>query len=129
MFTLECDKCGGMMIPDEKLTIDFYMKDMNYVMDNFGEIQEASVQQYLIYKCSFCGFIHRFTYKEWERLIRIKSSKIALKLRKQQMFSRDINKESIDPDNGLEYCGQCDGVDGEGNCFVDLINQCTIRKK
>jgi len=53
----------------------------------------------------------------------------AMYIRKQRMFAEDINPYTIDPDNGLDYCGQCDGYDGEGNCLVDIIKQCTIRKK
>jgi len=129
MFSLECDKCGNALIPNERLTIDEYMKDMSYLIDSIEEIQESSVQQYLIYQCNFCNAIRKFTYKEWEKLIRLKSAKIAIQLRKQKMFAEDINPHLINPKNGIEYCGQCDGTDGVGNCLIDIIKQCTMRKK
>jgi uncharacterized protein with von Willebrand factor type A (vWA) domain len=128
MFNLECEKCGSELLIDENLTLDEYMKDMDYLVDEISDIQEASIQQYLIYRCCRCGAEYKFTYKEWERRIRIKTANLAMKLRQQQMFAREIDTKSIDPDNGLEYCGQCQGIDGEGNCFIDVIKQCTIRK-
>lgn len=129
MFDLECEKCGNSLQIDEYLTAKEYSKDMNYLVDEIGHLVESTIQKYLIYRCNICGIVYKFTYKEWEELIRIKVAKIAMDLRKQKMFAEDINPMRIDPDNGLEYCGQCDGYDGEGNCLVDIIKQCTIRRK
>jgi len=129
MFTISCDKCEGNLIPNEFLTAEEYMKDADYFVDELGKLQEYSIQQYLIYNCRSCEKIYKFNYKEWEKRMRIKVAKEAMSLRKQKMFAEDINPHNIDPDNGLEYCGQCDGYDGEGNCLTDIIKQCTIRKK
>lgn len=129
MFSLECDKCANALVIDEKATLDEYMKDMNYLVDDVGNLQENSIQQYLVYRCVFCGEVKKITYKEWEKFIRFKIAKLAMNLRKQKMFAEDINPYIIDPKNGIEYCGQCDGTDGNGNCLVDIIKQCTIRKK
>jgi len=129
MFSLECEKCGSLIQIDEHITAEEYSKDMDYLVDEVGYLVESTIQKYLIYKCSNCGATYRFTYKDWEKLIRIKVAKVAMSLRKQKMFAEDINPMIIDPDNGLEYCGQCDGYDNEGNCLVDIIKQCTIRKK
>lgn len=128
MFVLSCNDCGGRLILDELATVDEYTKDMDYIVDEIGDLLEKSIQKYLIYRCADCHTTDKFTYKEWEERMRMKIAKEAMGLRKQIMFSRDINPNNLDPDNGLEYCGQCDGYDGEGNCLVDLIKQCTIRK-
>ena len=114
---------------DEYKTIEEYMKDMDYFVDETGKLQEASIQQYMFYKCSGCGELYKFTYKDWERRMRLRIAQETMDLRKQKMFAEDINPYTVDPDNGLDYCGQCDGYDGEGNCLVDIIRQCTIRKK
>jgi hypothetical protein len=129
MFDLECEKCGELIQIDEYLTAEEYSKDMDYLVDEAGHLVESTIQKYLIYRCVVCGINYRFTYKDWEKRIRIKVAKMAMDLRKQKMFAEDINPMIIDPDNGLEYCGQCDGYDGEGNCLVDIIKQCTIRRK
>lgn len=129
MFILECEKCSGKLIVDETATTVEYAKDMDYCVDELGELQEKSIQEYLVYRCNKCGREYKFTYKNWEKRMRIKLAKEAMQLRKHMMFANDINPYTIDPDNGIEYCGQCDGIDGEGNCLVDIIKQCTIRKK
>jgi RNase P subunit RPR2 len=128
MFTILCDKCGSDILIDEKATSDEYMKDADYIVEEEDRIVEKSVQQYLIYKCILCGEIYKFTYKEWEAKYREKIAMDVMELRKQKMFAENINPQTIDPDHGLEYCGQCSGYAGDGNCLVDVIKQCTIRK-
>lgn len=129
MFGLECEKCGGLILIDEELTAKEYTKDMNYLVTKDGKLDVSTIQVYVIYRCLKCNKLYRFTHKDWEELIRIKIAKMTMDIRKQRMFAKDINPLLIDPDNGLEYCGQCDGYDGEGNCLVDIIKQCTIRRK
>jgi hypothetical protein len=129
MLPIVCDKCNGELVLDEALTIEEYMKDMDYFVDELGNIQDSCIQQYMFYVCSFCKTAYKFTYKDWEQRMRLRIAKEAMDLRKQKMFAEDINPYTIDPDNGIDYCGQCDGYDGEGNCLVDIIRQCTIRKK
>lgn len=128
MFILSCEECDGRLILDEFATTSEYTKDMDYFVDELGELQEKSLQNYLIYRCDRCKKTYKYTYKDWEERMRIKIAKEAMQIKKQAMF-QNIDPGSINPDNGLEYCGQCDGYDGEGNCLVDIIKQCTIRKK
>jgi hypothetical protein len=98
------------------------------LVDSTGKLIEASIQQYLIYTCIKCGKNYKFSYKEWEKRFRMQIAEDAMHVRKAEMF-KQLNPYIIDPDNGLEFCGQCDGIDNEGNCYVDIIKQCTIRKK
>lgn len=128
MFGILCDNCGESLIIDAKATSDAYMKDADYIVDKEKDIVDKSVQQYLIYRCNLCGKTYKFTYKDWEARYRKKIAMDVMEVRKQQMFARDINPQTIDPDNGLEYCGQCSGYAGDGYCLVDIIKQCTIRK-
>jgi len=128
MFNILCDNCGEDLFIDEKSTLDEYMKDADYIVEEEGKIVEKSLQQYLIYKCRLCGKTYRFTYKEWEAKYRAKIAMEVMEVRKQKMFSENINPQTVNPDNGLEYCGQCSGYAGDGNCLVDIIKQCTIRK-
>lgn len=128
MFDIKCDACGEVLIIDEFATAKSYREDMNYLVRDADEIVEDSIQQYLVYKCLGCGKIYKFTYKDWEKKYRLKIAWNVMEARKQEMFSKEINPEIIDPDNGLEYCGQCSGYSGDGYCLVDVIKQCTIRK-
>jgi hypothetical protein len=128
MFSISCDKCGEDLIIDDRATSDEYMKDMDYLVVEEDKIVEKSLQQYLIYRCGLCDKTYRLTYKEWEAKYRQKIAMEVMEVRKQKMFSENINPQTINPDNGLEYCGQCSGYAGDGHCLVDVIKQCTIRK-
>ena len=130
MLTIICENCGGELIIDEQRTIDEYLKDADYLIDkDSGKLIDNSIQQYLIYRCSICNKVYKYTYKEWEAKYREKLAMQVMEIRKQKMFAEDINPQLIDPDNGLEFCGQCSGYAGDGYCLVDIIKQCTIRKR
>lgn len=128
MFEIECDKCGNDLIIDEQATGDEYLKDMDYLVDSAEEIIAVATQQYLIYKCLSCETIYKFTYKDWENRLRLKIASEIMEVRKQNMFKEVINPQIIKSD-AKEYCGQCSGYFGDGNCLVDVVKQCTIRKK
>jgi len=127
MFDILCDNCGEELVIDEMLTMDEYNKDMDYLLDEKGKIIESSLNQYLIYRCCLCDEVYKFTYKDWEKRYREKVATEIMEVRKRDMFI-SLNPQSVNPDNGLEYCGQCSGYAGDGNCMVDIIRQCTIRK-
>ena len=127
MFTIKCDKCGKNLFVDERLTFDEYRKDNDYVINSEGEIVDSSLQNYLMYKCVQCGEIYKFTYKDLEKRYRKKIAEDVLLVKQMKEF-KHINPQYIDPDNGLEWCGQCKGYAGDGYCLKDIIKQCTIRK-
>ncbi len=127
MYTLKCDECGNEVMPDEMAKKDKNIKDMNYVVNEDGEFLESAIQQYLIYVCIKCGKKYNLSYKEWEKRFRKKIAEETMHVRKAEAF-KQMNPYIINPDNGLEFCGQCDGIE-DGNCFVDIIKQCTMRKK
>ena len=127
MFVVDCMKCGNPLMLDEISTRDEYLKDMAYMVDEEGRLIEDTIQQYLIYRCQGCNSTYKLTYKEWEKLFRLKVAWEVMQLRKAKMFRQEVNMLLVNPDNGIEFCGQCDGVDKEGNCYKDVIKQCTIR--
>ena len=128
MFEIECSECGNNLIIDEQATKDEYLKDMSYLFDSDDKIIESTIQQYLIYKCLDCGAVYKYTYKDWEKLLRYKIAKEVMEVKKQEMFRNKINPYTIKSE-AKEYCGQCSGYFGNGYCLIDIIKQCTIRKK
>jgi phage FluMu protein Com len=129
MFEIECDECNDNLLVDLKETIDSYSDNMDYIVDDLGKIIESTLQKYLVYKCPTCKKSYKFTYADWELRARKSIAYRVMEVRKQKMFREEINPQSINPDHGLEQCGQCSGYAGDGWCFVDIIKQCTIRKK
>ena len=130
MFDIDCDNCGSTLNLDQKSTIDSYLNDADYRIDEDTErIVEATIQQYLVYACSNCGSKYKFTYKDWEKRQRQLTAEFVMELRKQDMFKTKIDPRTISEDSGVEFCGQCSGYNGDGYCLNDIIKQCTIRKK
>lgn len=128
LFEIRCDDCAGSLMIDMKETMDAYYKDMDYLVNEVNHIVEATLQNYLIYRCTTCDKTFKFTYADWEKRMRELIAMEVMEVRKHKMF-KDLNPQSVNPDSGLEYCGQCSGYAGDGNCLVDIINQCVIRKK
>jgi len=127
VFNIKCDMCGYLIELDFDRTVESYCGDMDYLIQEDGQLAENTIQNYMIYKCSNCGEIYRFTLKDLELRIRKQAAISAMNMRRDEVF-KNIKPNSINPDNGFEYCGKCDGYDGEGNCFIDVIKQCSIRK-
>lgn len=128
MFTIDCEACGEDLMVDLHETSEDYYKDINYLINETGDIIEATLQKYLIYKCPLCKGIYKYTYKDWEERIRRKIAKEIMEVRKVKVFS-EINPRSVNADHGLSFCGQCSGYAGDGSCLNDIITQCPIRKK
>ena len=126
MLGIDCGECNGLLLFDEFFTRNEYLKDADYIVDDAGEIVDSAVQQYLMYKCSRCNKLYKFTYMEWEKKARTKIAKEIMIARKLKVFREVVDPANVDPDNGLEWCGKCDGIDNEGNCFTDIIKVCTI---
>jgi hypothetical protein len=127
MFDIECEKCGGLLIIDQQATSRQFYKDMDYITNDVGEIVEKTLQNYLIYRCKMCGNSQKYTYKDWELMYRKRIANDVMTIRKINMF-KSLNPETLNPDNGIDYCGQCSGYGGDGYCLNDIIKQCTIRK-
>jgi len=128
MFEIKCESCGGWLVPDQGATLEDYSKNIRTYFNKEGSVVEESIPNYLVYSCDTCKKTYKLTYKEWEKRYRKEIILEVMELRKMRMFSTEINPYTIDPDNGLEFCGQCSGYAGDGYCLVDIIRQCTIRK-
>jgi hypothetical protein len=127
MLEFDCDKCSGPTTINDLLTIKAYNDVMKYEVTHTGEIVSKEIPVFLYYECISCGETYRFGFKEVEGRIRKAMAAQAIKLKNTELRAQ-INPYNIDPDNGIESCGICEGVDGEGNCFVDYVKQCPIRK-
>lgn len=127
MLDILCEHCRNIMILDELSTFESYKEDGRTKLNEDGTLAEESIPEYLIFKCLKCDATCNLTYKEWFDQVKQKIARDVLYSTRQELFKKHINPHIIDPDNGLEFCGQCPGVDNEGNCYVDIIKQCPMR--
>lgn len=129
MFEIYCDGCGSELEVDSQATFDEYYKEFERLVNSVDTIVEITAPNYLLYKCINCESAYKLTYKEWEERHRTKIAEEVVEFKKQQMFREKINPQTIRPNSGSRFCGQCSGYFGDGNCLNDVIRQCTIRKE
>lgn len=129
MFSIICDKCKSIVLPDERATLESFLQEVDYIKDDLGEICDIAVNNYIIYKCQQCGTTYRYTLPEVEQKFREQIAHEVKIVRKRYVMKHDVPVGTVDPDNGLEFCGRCVGVDDEGNCFTDIIKQCSFRRE
>jgi predicted nucleic-acid-binding Zn-ribbon protein len=128
MFNIICDKCGGSMAVDQKITLDNYVAKVDYIRDGLDKICDIALNSYLTYRCTSCLYQTNYTMAEVELKLREDLTLEVKKYRKNHVFRNVINPLYIDQDSGLEFCGRCLGVDDEGNCYIDVIKQCPFRR-
>jgi hypothetical protein len=129
MINLSCDKCGSDLIFDDVSTLKSYVdEEYHYRLFMDGVLDETTIQNYLIYVCSKCGEIHKMNHKEWEDRYRKEIALAVMNIKKREAF-RNLNPSAINPDNGIEFCGQCTGYGEDGYCLKDIIKQCSLRKR
>ncbi len=131
MFNLEflCDACGGKVEILFKATVDDYAEHLGFkIIGENEKIDLASIPNYLIYRCTACTTEYKLTLAEYEERIRHEMAKLALNYRRLRVFAR--NRDHLDIDSGMEFCGLCGGVDEtkNGYCIKSLMQVCDIRR-
>ena len=129
MFVISCDKCGSQVNMDYNASLEDYLHKVDYVKDSADQIVDTALSTYLIYRCSRCSSIFKYTWPELEFKLRESVYKDVKRYRKIYVFKNVINPGSINPDNGLIFCGICDGVDNIGNCYKDITKICPFVNK
>ena len=127
MFKIKCDNCNNYIVLNQKKTMDYYMDTMQYTIERVGNINYDQIPLFTFYKCHGCKKEYKFDVKEYELRVKKTLVEMALKIKRSELLS-SINPYNIDPDNGMEFCGICEGYDQKGNCFVDMVKQCPLRR-
>ena len=126
MYNIKCEVCGGYLDFDYEATIQRFLNNVSYSTDDIKYIQDKWVTTGLCYKCVNCSKDFYYKWQQVELKTREAIAEDVMLFRRTQMFNK-IDRSSIDPDNGISYCGLCSGIDGKGNCYNDFLQQCTIR--
>ena len=128
MFKLSCDNCSGELTLDSQRTTADYLETMKYEVIHKGSLVNENVPLYMYYVCIKCNSGCKLTPVEFEGKIREHMAYTALKIKRANIMEQ-IDPHKIDPDNGMEYCGECIGYDSHGSCLVDIIKQCPLLRE
>ena len=124
MFIISCDYCNSQLDMDYTSSLEEYLHNVDYVKDDIEHIAKTALQTPLLYKCIRCSKVFKYTWKDLELKLRQAVFKDVKRYRKIYVFKNFVNLAVINPDNGLTFCGICDGADNAGNCYKDIINIC-----
>lgn len=128
MFDIKCTKCVASLELDRNRSVETCLKDINYLKDDLIKIQDRWFSSKMTFECKACANVEKYTFEELCTKVKEDIARDVMTVRRTHMInSGQINPSSIKPDNGIEFCGICNGIDEKGNCYVDLIKQCTIR--
>lgn len=122
--SINCELCGGILILDEGATVDDYSIVVSANIDNLFDKVENIIGKYLVYKCTICGAIYKYTYKDFEKALR-------KKMTERLLFSIAhgfIKNNIVLSDSYLYYCGKCSGFDGTGCCPKSIYDKCIIKR-
>jgi len=121
---VNCSVCGGDLIYDPKATFDSYCNELGPTIENVDLIVDGIICKFLIYKCSKCKYVYKYTYKEIEKVIRRETTKqVLLSIARGQM--KNIVRIM---DGVLIYCGKCSGFDGKGSCTKKIYDKCEVKR-
>jgi predicted RNA-binding Zn-ribbon protein involved in translation (DUF1610 family) len=129
MIEFLCPKCNAVMVLNESKTLELFSRELGYKVLEGGDIDIATLQDYLAYTCPACGTIKKYTLKEVEFHTRRYIAHKALTLRAIKMF-KHLPEEAKTYDSKMFYCGKCAGIiDEEGRsgwCLENLAKYCSI---
>ena len=122
---IKCEVCSGDLHFDYDSTVDDYQILMSSTTVDIYDKVDDIVGKYLVYKCYICGRIHKYTYKDIEKIVRRKiTERVLLSMVKDQI--PDIS--SVVNEKFFIYCGKCQGVDGTGCCTKNVFNNCVMKR-
>ena len=127
MLDLLCPTCGKSLIIRYNETLNTFLSKVDYLKNDIPFIKETASKIEVGYYCGFCEGTFNFTFDEIFEKFLDRIVYDVKKYRKIHIFKNYINPHSINPDNGMIYCGACLGVDELGNCYNDIYLQCPVK--
>jgi len=121
---VECEICSGVLELDTTATVDDYAVVTTTNARNLHDKIDEIINKYLVYKCSSCGQIYKYTYKDLEYLFRKNLTERMLLL---VVRGHLLDAPSLQ-DKFFVYCGKCKGFDGLGSCPKTIYDKCEIKR-
>ena len=124
---LECDFCEhGLLKYSPAETFEAYFSPESFSLEKIGDIIDETINEYLVFECSVCKAVVKYTYKDVEKKIRKNMyDKIIFALAMKDF--KDSGAIGF-TNRTLVYCGKCQGFDAKGSCPIKIFNKCKLKK-
>jgi hypothetical protein len=122
--SLKCTVCGNFLVFDAVSTGEDYALTTNVNTMNILDKVDDIINKYLVYKCTSCDSIYRYTYKDIERFMRKTITEAYLTI----VLQDQLTKSNFLEDKFMVYCNKCKGLDGQGSCPKSVFDKCEIKR-
>jgi hypothetical protein len=121
---IKCEVCRGYIELDSEETV----KDFSRILDIktsevFSKVEDI-INVYLVYRCTACGHLVKYTYKELEKELR---KALTAKLLFMSVKGEITHVKAL-IGKYFVYCGKCNGFDGQGSCPISVFEKCEIKR-
>jgi len=121
----KCSVCGeGKMCFCPESTFVAYADPQAFSLEDVEKMVDGVMNEYLVYKCTSCGVIERYTFKDIEKAIRKEISKRVVELAVKKEIAASLSSKN----KVLVYCGRCNGFDGKGSCLIKTYKSCKLKR-
>ena len=124
MFPIKCSECKQVLEFNYIKSLDQYLNKVDYIRDSENTIIDIAVNSPMFFYCLLCDKEFLYSSKDLENKLKETISSDIKQYRKKYVFTKVIQIQFINPDNGFKYCGKCAGVDNQGGCYKDIIKVC-----
>jgi hypothetical protein len=124
MFPILCDICKKTLDFNYTETLENYLPKVDYINNSLDYVCSAALAMTLMYDCVYCDKKFKYSFEDLNNKLRESVVNDVKKYRKIYVFKNILTPTLINPDNGIDYCGLCDGADNLGNCYIDVIKIC-----
>jgi len=122
---LECEVCKSPLQLDSVETIEAYLYENIDTALKFTDILNQLLNSYMIYKCTSCEKLFRYTDEE---VLKKRHKVIVDKLLKNIVQIKLVKESFKHRPAYLIYCGKCSGQDGKGSCSYNVFKNCEIKE-
>jgi len=128
MYSSRCDKCGQYMLINYILTSELLSSELAILINEDGTKNIDGFSNNVIMVCPYC---RHTKYSNFDKLVSEFKYEIMNKLlkRRESDSHKRLDKTKLKEENGVSYCGMCEGPFGDGYCYNDLKAQCIVRNK
>ncbi|RLF84369.1 hypothetical protein DRN34_05835 [Thermococci archaeon] len=120
-----CEKCGaGELFFDRGSTHAHYAQPNSFRVEEIEAAADGIINSYLVFHCSSCAEVTRYTFKEIEKRMRKEIT--------ENIIHSIVRGEILPTVNAIDknfiYCDRCSGFSGNGACPKSIYDKCELKR-